>query len=268
MKKSIFALFFFLMILVPAGVAFSQAKVIEEAVQYTVEGVPMKGYLAYDGNQQGKRPGVLVVPEWWGVNDYARKRARMLAELGYTALVVDMYGGGKQASTPQEAGKLSSEVMKNFGVGKARFEGAMHFLEGRPTVDPTRIAAIGYCFGGGVVVNMAGQGIDLKGVVSFHGSLGLVNSPTPGKTKPKVLVLTGGNDSFVPAEQVEAFEREMTGAGADVRVIVYPGAKHSFTNPEADTLGKKFNMPIAYDAAADKSSWDEMKTFLSSILKA
>lgn len=169
--------------------------------------------------------------------------------------------------TPDEAGKLSSEVMKNLDVAKARFMAAMDFLKGRATVDPARIAAIGYCFGGGVVLSMARQGIDLKGVVSFHGSLKAVAPAKPGIINAKILVLTGGDDGFVPPEQVEAFKREMEAPGADFRIISFPGAKHSFTNPDADSLGKKFNMPIAYNPEANKESWEEMKMFLGTIFK-
>jgi dienelactone hydrolase len=250
-----------------ATVTDAKPKVQGKTVEYNAQGVVMRGYLAYDENVKGKRAGVLVVPEWWGLNEYARRRARLLAELGYTALAVDMYGEGKVVATPDEAEKLSSEAMKNFDVTKARFMAAVDFLKGQPTVDPTRIAAIGYCFGGGVVLNMARQGVDLKGVVSFHGDLAAVKPAQPGGVKAKVLVLTGGADKFVTPQQVEAFKQEMKAAGADFRVISYPGALHSFTNPEATELGKKFNMPIAYNARADKESWNEMKRFLNAILK-
>ena len=249
------------------GLGFAGPKIVETAVEYSAQGVVMKGYLAYDENVKGKRAGVLVVPEWWGLNDYARRRARMLAELGYTALAVDMYGEGKVVMTPDEAGKLSSGAMKDFDVAKARFLAAVDFLKGQATVDPNRIAAIGYCFGGGVVLNMARQGVDLKGVVSFHGSLPAVKPAQAGSVRAKILVLTGGADKFVPPEQVEAFKKEMNSAGADFRVVSYPGVLHSFTNPDATELGKKFSMPIAYNAKADKDSWGEMKGFLSTVLK-
>jgi dienelactone hydrolase len=227
----------------------------------------MKGYLAYDESITGKRPGVLVVHEWWGLNDYARKRARMLAELGYTALAVDMYGDGKQAMHPDDAKAFSSELMKNFDVGKARFVAAMEFLKQQASVDPSRIAAIGYCMGGGIVLNMARQSVELKGVASFHGSLTAVKPAQPGVIKAKILVLNGGADKFITPEQIEAFKQEMKEAGADFQFISYPGALHSFTNPEATELGKKFDMPVAYNAKADKESWDEMKNFLSTIFK-
>jgi dienelactone hydrolase len=249
------------------GLAQAQAKIVGKTVEYTAQGVTLKGYLAYDSSIKGKRPGVLVVHEWWGLNDYARKRARMLAELGYTALAVDMYGEGKQAAHPDDAGKFSSEVMKNFDMAKARFLAGEDLLKKEPTVDPDRVAAIGYCFGGGVVLNMARQGTDLKGIVSFHGMLMPVKPAEPGMVKAKILVLHGADDKFTTPEQIQAFKDEMTKAGADYKFIAYPGAVHSFTNPEATAYGKKFNIPLAYNKKADKESWDEMKKFLAEDLK-
>jgi dienelactone hydrolase len=249
------------------GIGYAEPKIAGKTVEYSAQGVMIKSYLAYDDNIKGKRPAVLVVPEWWGLNDYVRMRTRMLAGLGYTAMAVDMYGEGKVVMTPEEAGKLSSEAMKNFDVAKARFMAAMDFLKQQPTVDPDRIAAIGYCFGGGVVLNMARQGADLKGVVSFHGGLAAVKSAQPGSIKAKILVLHGADDKFITSEQIEAFKQEMKSAGADFKFVSYPGATHSFTNPEATELGKKFNLPVAYHADADKKSWDEMKKFLSKIFR-
>jgi dienelactone hydrolase len=250
-----------------AAIGSTEPRIRGKAVEYSAQGVVMKGYLAYDENIKGKRPGVLVVHEWWGLNEYARKRARMLAEIGYTALAVDMYGSGKQATHPDDAGKFSSELMKNFEVTNARFMAAMDFLKQQASVDPTRIAAIGYCFGGGVVLNMARQGVDLKGVVSFHGSLAAVKPAQPGGIKAKILVLHGADDKFTTPDQIEKFKQEMKAADADFQFISYPGAMHSFTNPEADAYGKKFNLPLAYNAEADKKSWQEMKEFLESVFK-
>jgi len=267
MKKFISAFSLVIFILGMAVLTSAEAKMKGQSVEYSAQGTALKGYLAYDDGQEGRRPGVLVVHEWWGLNDYARKRADMLAELGYVALAVDMYGDGKQATHPEDAQKFSSEVMKNFDAAKARFTAAMDFLKKQPQVGPARIAAIGYCFGGGVVLNMARQGVDLKGVASFHGALAAVKPAQPGMVKAKILVLTGADDKFVPPAQVEAFKQEMKSAGADLRVISYPGAIHSFTNPEADVLGKKFNMPLAYNADADRKSWEEMKTFLSGVFR-
>ena len=245
----------------------AQARIVGKNVEYAAGGTVLKGYLAYNDKVEGKRPGILVVHEWWGLNEYARRRARMLAELGYTALALDMYGEGKQATHPDDAGKFSAEIMKNFDTGKARFSAAEDFLKKQPTVDPGRIAAIGYCFGGGVVLNMARQGADLKAVVSFHGMLGAVKPAEPGSVKSKILVLHGADDKFTTPEQLEAFKQEMKNAGVDYRLIVYPGAMHSFTNTEATGYGKKFNIPLAYNKKADKESWQEMKKFLEETLK-
>ena len=267
MKSLLLKLAVFTLVLGIAGIATGEPRIQGKTVEYSAQGVVMKGYLASDENMQGKRPGVLVVHEWWGLDDYARKRAQMLAELGYAALAVDMYGDGKVAVHPDDAGKFSSELMKNFEMGKARFLAAMDFLKQQATVDPTRIAAIGYCFGGGVVLNMARQGVDLKGVASFHGGLMAVKPAQPGMVKAKILVLHGADDKFTTPEQIEAFKQEMKAAGADFQFISYPGAMHSFTNPDADAYGKKFNLPLAYNASADKKSWDEMKDFLKAIFE-
>ncbi len=267
MKEILVMTIGFSLALAVSGFAAARPDIEGKEVDYSAGGVVMKGYLAYDKNIKGKRPGVLVVHEWWGLNDYARKRARMLAGLGYAALAVDMYGGGKQAMHPDDAAKFSSEVMKNFDVAKARFMAAMDFLKKQDMVDPEKIAAIGYCFGGGVVLNMARQGVDLKGVASFHGNLTAVTPAKPGAIKAKILVLHGADDKLVPPEQVRAFKDEMKKAGADFKFIAYPGAGHSFTNPEADEYAKKFNLPIGYNAEADKKSWEELREFLKEIFK-
>ena len=250
-----------------SGIGLAKPELEEKTVEYTAQGVTMKGFLAYDKNIKAKRPGILVVHEWWGLNDYARKRARMLAELGYTALAVDMYGEGKEARHPDEAGKFSSELFKNFDTASARFLAALDFLKKQDTVDQDRLAAIGYCFGGGVVLNMARQGVDLKGIVSFHGNLAAVKPAQPGSVKAKILVLHGADDKFTTAGQIESFKKEMKDAGADFRFISYPGAMHGFTNPDADKYGKEFKMPLAYNEKADKESWMEMKEFLNTIFK-
>ncbi len=248
-------------------IAYAGPQIKGMVVEYSASGVGMKGYLAYDDSIRGRRPGVLVVHEWWGLNDYTRMRARMLAELGYTALALDMYGEGRQALHPEDAGKFSSGLMKNFDVAKTRFMAALEYLKKQPTVDPARIAAIGYCFGGGIVLNMARQGVDLKGVASFHGSLTPVKPAQPGTVKAKILVLHGADDKFITTEQIEAFKLEMKAAGADYRFISYPGAMHGFTNPEADTYSKKYNLPLGYNADADRKSWEELNMFLSGIFQ-
>ncbi len=267
MKKILIEMLVITTVLIVAGSVSAAPKIEGKPVDYKAGGVTMKGYLAYDANIKGKRPGVLVVHEWWGHNEYARKRARMLAELGYTALAVDMYGEGKTATHPDDAGKFSSETMKNFPVAKKRFEAAMTFLKKQKTVDPKRIAAIGYCFGGGVVLNMARQGEDLKAVASFHGSLAAVKPAEAGKVKAKIRVYNGEDDKFNPPEAVDAFMQEMRDAKVDFQFINYPGAIHSFTNPDADELGKKFGLPLAYNADADKRSWEDMANFFAEVLK-
>lgn len=248
-----------------ATVSTARGEVRGEPVTYTDGTTTMKGYLAYDDGMSGKRPGILVVHEWWGHNEYARKRARMLAELGYVALAVDMYGEGKQAQHPDDAGKFSGEIRKNMDLGRKRFAAARKLLAEHRFTDPKRIGAIGYCFGGSVVLQMARDGMDLAGVASFHGGLTTDTPAKKGAVKAKVFVATGAEDKFVPPDQVEAFEREMKAAGADFRVISYPGAVHSFTNPDADANGKKFNLPLAYDAEADKQSWEEMQRFFGNL---
>jgi len=255
----------FIILLLFAVVISSQAAVKHEEVQYTANGVTMKGYLAYDDAVKGKRPGVLVVHEWWGHNDYARRRANMLAELGYTALAVDMYGDGKQAAHPDEAGKFASAVFQNMPEAKARFLAALGLLKKHQTTDPARIAAIGYCFGGGVVLHMARMGVDLKGVVSFHGNYATQTPAQAGAVKATVLVCHGADDVFITQEQIAAFKKEMQDAKVDFQFISYPGAKHSFTNPDADAAAKKFNIPLAYNEAADKQSWADMQKFFKKI---
>ena len=199
----------------------------------------MKGFLAWDDSISGKRPGILVVHEWWGLNDYARSRAKQLAELGYTALAVDMYGEGKTAEHPKDAGDFAASVMKDPQVALARFQAAMDVLKSQPTVDPEKIAAIGYCMGGAIVLNAARQGIDLDAVASFHGSIGGL-LPIKGPIKAKVLVCHGADDSFIPPEKVAAFKQEMKEAGADFKFVSYPGAKHGFSNPASDEAAKNF----------------------------
>lgn len=236
-----------------------------EPVEYVAGDTTMKGYLAYDDGFSGKRPGILVVHEWWGHNEYARKRARMLAGLGYVALAVDMYGEGKQALHPDDAGKFSGEIRKNMSLGRERFLAARKVLPEHKFTDPKRIGAIGYCFGGSVVLQMARDGMDLAGVASFHGGLTTDSPAKPGSVKAKILVLNGADDKFIKPGEIEAFKKEMKTAGADFRFISYPGAAHSFTNPDADSYAKKFNIPLGYNAEADRKSWAEMETFFRNI---
>jgi dienelactone hydrolase len=244
-----------------------QAEVIGREVDYKAGDTLMKGYLVFDDEVKGPRPGVLVVPEWWGLTDYARKRTRMLAGLGYIALAVDMYGDGKTAANPDEAGRLAGQLRRDLPLAKERFLAALELLKRQPQVNPEKIAAIGYCFGGGMVLEMARSGVALAGVVSFHGSLATEHPAKGGVVKARVLALNGMDDPLVPPEQVGMFQHEMETAGVYFRVVSYPGAKHSFTNPQADDYARKFHLPVAYDAEADKKSWIEMEKFLMEIFK-
>ncbi len=253
-----------LCLLLPLAV---QAAVVGKTVEYVADGVKMKGYMAYDDAIKGKRPGVLVVHEWWGLNDYARKRANMLAEAGYVALAVDMYGDGKTADHPKTAGEMAGAVNKNPPLARARFAAAQKFLGVQPMVKRGQIAALGYCFGGAVVLNMARAGEPLKGVVSYHGILASDVPVKPGAIKAKVRVFTGEADPMVPPEHVEAFKTEMNNAKADWQLVSYPGVKHTFTNPDADVYAAKFGLPLKYDAHADHSSWAHTLDFLKSVFK-
>jgi dienelactone hydrolase len=192
----------------------------------------------------------------------------MLASQGYTALALDMYGNGKQAHHPDDAQKFSSEVSQNEALAKARFEAALELLKKEQTVDAANIGAIGYCFGGSVVLNMARAGEPLKVVESFHGGLGTKHPAERGKVQARVASYTGEADPMIPADQVAAFRQEMDKAGITSQVVTYPGAMHAFTNPEADMYGKKFKLPLAYDAAADKDSWIKGMAFLAEAFKA
>ncbi|MDH5379987.1 MAG: dienelactone hydrolase family protein [Cyclobacteriaceae bacterium] len=244
-----------------------QTRIVGEEVTYEADSIAMNGYLAYDNGSDEKRPGILVVHEWWGHNDYARQRAEMLAELGYIALAVDMYGDGKKAEHPDDAGAFAGKVMGDIEGARERFAAAMEVLKSNPKVDSSKIGAIGYCFGGGIVLHMARFGLDLKGVVSFHGSLGTKFPAKPGTVKASILVLNGAEDPFVPAEAIETFKKEMEAAGVDMEFVAYEGAIHAFTNPSADDLGKKFNLPLAYNESADTQSWAKMTEFFVEIFK-
>lgn len=236
-----------------------------EEVSYESGGVTLNGYLAYDANQPGERPGVLIVHEWWGHTDYVRQRARMLAAMGYTALALDMYGDGKQAGHPGDAQKFMLEVLGDMEAGTERFKAAKAVLARHASTDASRIAAIGYCFGGAVVLHMARYGLDLKGVASFHGSLGTTTPAGAGAVRARVLVAHGADDPFVPADEVETFKQEMLDAGVDMKFVAYPGAVHAFSNPGATALGEQFDLPLAYNAAADRQSWAELEVFLRQV---
>lgn len=241
-----------------------KAVLVTREVDYAAGNLPLKGYLAYYDSAEGvKKPGILVVPEWWGITDFVRHKTDSLAKMGYVALAIDMYGNGKTVQDAKDAQKLSTEVMKNMDSAKARFDAGMQFLINQPQTEPTQVAAIGYCFGGGIALRLALNGQEqIKGVVSFHGDLPTEQVKDSGMIKTKLLVCNGQADPFNPPKKVETFRNAMDSAKVDYTIINYPDAKHSFTNPAADSLGQKFNLPLAYNKEADKESWGAMTDFL------
>ena len=249
-----------------AGAA--RAAIKEEPVTYKDGETTMKGFVVHDDAKKGKQPGIVLVHEWWGITKHMHNEARRFARAGYTVLIADMYGDAKTADNPKDAGALSGSVMKNPKVMESRFNAARETLAKQPSVDASRIGAAGYCFGGAVVINMARAGADLGAVAGFHASLGLnTPAPAPGSVKAKVLVLNGADDPFVKPEQYAALKKDFDAAKADYRVVEYPGAVHAFTNPEATALGKKFNLPLRYDAKANKEAKAEADKLFAAALK-
>ena len=267
MKQLIFS---FLMIAVMAPVSSAAQKkstIKGEEVTYTsADGTTCKGYVAYNAAIKGKRPAIVVIHEWWGNNDYSRKRAKMLASLGYIAIAMDMYGEGKQGPSPKEAGELAGQYYGNPNLVKERIEAAINKLKEYPQTDASKMACMGYCFGGSMSLFAAKLGMPFKGVVSFHGGLGGIPN-VGGATDSKVLVCHGAADKFISDEEIKLFRNNLDSLKTDYQFISYPNAVHAFSNPEATAKGKKFGIPIEYNAAADKKSWADMKVFLKKIFK-
>jgi dienelactone hydrolase len=247
-----------------ASVATSPSRIVTEEVTYSARKTKMSGYLAHPPNAKGL-PGILVVHEWWGHNDYVRSRADMLAREGYVALAVDMYGEGKKTDHPDDAKKFSAEVFSRLDDAEARFDAARKLLAEHDTTDPEKIAAVGYCFGGGIVLHMARKGMDLDVAASFHGSLATKTPATKGSIKGMVFIAHGAADPMVPPDQVDAFKKEMEAAGANLHFHAYDGATHAFSNPNATQIGKQHNLPIAYDEKADKASWKALMALLADV---
>lgn len=252
--------------LLSSTLAASDAFIVTKEVSYKApDGTLLKGFLAKPKSLTGQStPGVLIVHEWWGHNDYTRRRAKMLAELGYVAFALDMYGAGKSTEHPKDAQGFMDAAVKS-GQIPARFDAAIRALEADPNVDPNQLAAIGYCFGGRVVLSMAEAGRPLKGVVSFHGALPIDQPIKKDEIKAKMLILNGADDTFVSPETIQKFKKELTDAGANYKFINYPGARHGFTDPDDTRRGKMNHMPLAYNAEADKKSWAEMQAFFKTI---
>jgi len=251
-----------------SGMFFSAAgsTLFRREVVYTANGKTCKDYLVYDSSVKGKRPVVLVLPEWWGCNSYAHYRADMLADLGYIALAVDMYGNNQQADNPDDAGRLAGPFYKDPELGYKRIQAALDKVGEFPEADKEKIAAVGYCFGGSIALNAAKMGMGLKGVVSFHGGLAGVPAKK-GQNLPHILVCHGEADAFVSKEEVKTFRDNLDQAGIKYTFISYPGATHAFTNPESTANGRRFNLPISYQLAADRASWEAMKDFLKTELR-
>ena len=248
----------------------------EENITYMGDSVTMNGYVVYDENNTGKHPAILVVHEWWGLTDYPKFRAKELAKLGYVAMAIDIYGNGKIANNPDSAAKFALTFYKDPLKAKTRLDAAIVKIKTYSQVDTANIAAIGYCFGGSLLLNSVRLGdADLKGVVCFHGSpIGSFHGNPSGGTplkkellKSKILVCHGADDSYVPQKDVDRFKKQMDSIGAPYSVKVYKDATHAFTNPQATELGKRFNLPIAYNGAADTASWKDMRTFFKQLFK-
>ncbi|MEM8500650.1 MAG: dienelactone hydrolase family protein [Pseudomonadota bacterium] len=235
-----------------------------ETIHYSAGDTQLKAYLARpdDGAQY---PGVLVVHEWWGLNDYPKKRAEMLAAQGYCAMAIDMYGEGKTANTPDEAGSLMQAVLSDAEAGPARFQAALQTLRDHAHCNDQPVSAIGYCFGGAVVLAMARAGLDLAGVASFHGSLQTETPAQANSVKARMLVCHGNDDAMIPADHVEAFKAEMDAANAPYEFVGYDGAGHGFSNTAADEKNAKYGLPVAYDENADTDSWSRLLKMLKEL---
>jgi len=242
----------------------AQAEVRTRTVEYKHGNTVLEGYLAYDDEIKGQRPGVMVVHEWTGVGPYVRQRAEQLAKLGYVAFAIDMYGKGIRPKNDQEAAAQAKIYRSDRKLMRDRANAGLQVLQKNQLTDTKRIAAIGYCFGGGTVLELARSGANLAGVVSFHGNLDTPNPSDTKNIKGKVLVLHGANDPLVPPEQVLAFGEEMTQAEVDWQLVAYGGAVHSFTNPEAGNAASK---GVAYNQVADRRSWQDMQQFFAEIFQ-
>lgn len=241
------------------------AAVVERSVKYKLGEVELEGFHAYDDKVEGKRPGVLIIHQWTGLTDYEKMRARMLAELGYNVFAADVYGVGIRPQPP-ESGKISGQYKQDRELFRARMIAGLDVLKADERTDTSKLAAIGYCFGGTGVLELARAGVELSGVVSFHG--GLAAAPDlaakKGAVPAKVLVLHGAVDPYVPAAEVDAFQKEMEAAGADWQLVSYGGAVHAFTQKMA---GDDPSKGAAYDAKADQRSWEDMRQFFAEIFK-
>lgn len=246
------------------GSAAVRAEVQTKPIAYKHEDAELEGVLAWDDAIKGPRPGVLVVHEWWGLNDYARKRAVMLAELGYVAFALDMYGKGKVTADPKEASQWAGHMRGDIKLWKNRALAGLEVLRKSGLCDAKKTAAIGYCFGGSTVLNLALEGEDLAAVVSFHGALPAATAEQAAAAKAKMLICHGAQDDFIPAAAIQKFRAALDEGKADYIFVAYAGAVHSFTNPGADAYGVK---GVAYQPAADRRSWQHMRDLFQEVFE-
>jgi dienelactone hydrolase len=239
--------------------------ILTNRIEYPVGDSSHQGYLAYDDEIAAAQPGIVLVHEWWGLNEYMVRRAHMLAELGYVALAIDMYGDGQIATSPDQAGTLMNGVLDDMDTGTAALRGGYDLLLAQPGVDAERTAAIGYCFGGAMVLHMARIGLPLSAVASFHGALGSFHSAAPGSIRAKILVNHGADDSMVTMDDLEGFKQEMDAAQADYEVLLLEGAKHGFSNPQADVNAEKYGIDLGYQQQADEQSWAAMQALFARV---
>lgn len=239
--------------------------IVSDEISYRVGDREFRGYQAYDVSKPGPRPGIIVLHEWWGLNEYMFKRIHMLAEQGYFALALDLYGEGRVASSPDEAGALMNDVLSDMDAGEMRLKAGYQTLLEQELVDSTRTAAIGYCFGGGMALHMARIGLPLKAVVSFHGSLNSFHQADPGTIKPEILLCHGKSDSMVTMDAVEAFEAEMKLAQANYQLLLLAGAKHGFSNLQADINAELYGIDLGYSKSADRTSWAAMMALFNKV---
>lgn len=242
---------------------FAQAEVQTKVIQYQVGDKTFDGFLAYDDAIKGPRPGVVVFHEWWGLNDYAKKRTKMLAELGYVAFAADMYGDGKFVDHPKDAGEMAGKVRANVAEWQKRATVALDILKKQPQCDPEKLAAIGYCFGGSTALELAYTGADLDAVATFHAALPTPTEEQAEDIKAKVLVCHGADDGFVPQMAIDAFKEKLADAKVDLDFVAFPGAVHSFT---VEDSGKHNNPGMQYNKAADEKSWAMLLDLLKSTL--
>lgn len=242
--------------------SIAHAAIKTQPVDYRQGDTALKGFVAYDDAIQGDRPGIVVIAEWWGLNDYVKHRADQLAQLGYVAFVADMYGEGRVTTDPKQAGQWAGEIRQNRELGRQRVQAAVDQLKKQPGVDPAKIAVMGYCFGGTAALDYAFSGADIAGAVSFHGGLGSLPLDEAKNTKAKLLICNGAADAVVPPKDKQALEDALNKTNVDWLLIDFAHAVHAFTNPDSDKLGIQ---NVGYNEKADKRSWQALRAFLNEL---